>query len=119
MKVCKYVFRLIKSIVQVLLLTLVVQVPFLAEMSWGNIDNHLLGYLLHVFCWILLTLFVFWLLETLRRNYRDDSSEVKGYSYGKLFGLVIFGIIIKIALLNVSSRLSGSTVDNSSMLELF
>ncbi|MGQ7425472.1 lysostaphin resistance A-like protein, partial [Streptococcus suis] len=33
--------------------------------------------------------------------------------------LVILGIIIKIVLLNVSLRLSGSTVDNSSMLELF
>ncbi|MFM0774011.1 type II CAAX endopeptidase family protein [Streptococcus suis] len=109
----------IKSIVQVLLLTLIIQVPFIAEMSWGNIDEHLLGYILHVFCWILLTLFVFWLLETLRRNYRDDSLEAKGYSYGKLFGLVILVIIIKIVLLNVSLRLSGSTVDNSSMLELF
>lgn len=86
----------IKSIVQVLLLTLVIQVLFTAEMSWGNIDEHLLGYILHVFCWILLTLFVFGLLETLRKNYRDASLEAKGYSYGKLFGLVILGIIIKI-----------------------
>ncbi|WP_099775960.1 CPBP family intramembrane glutamic endopeptidase [Streptococcus suis] len=109
----------IKSIVQVLLLTLVIQVPFIAEMSWGNIDEHLLGYILHVFCWILLTLFVFGLLETLRKNCRDNSLEAKGYSYGKLFGLVILVIIIKIVLLNVSLRLSGSTVDNSSMLELF
>ncbi|HFH9840233.1 TPA: lysostaphin resistance A-like protein [Streptococcus suis] len=109
----------IKSIVQVLLLTLVIQVPFIAEMSWGNMDDTLIGYLIHVICWILLTLFVFGLLETLRRNYRYDSLEVKGYSYGKLFGLVILGIIIKIVLLNVSLRLSGSTVDNSSMIELF
>ncbi|NQI72502.1 CPBP family intramembrane metalloprotease [Streptococcus suis] len=109
----------IKSIVQVLLLTLVIQVPFIAEMSLGNIDEHLLGYILHVFCWILLTLFVFGLLETLRKNCCDNSLEAKGYSYGKLFGLVILVIIIKIVLLNVSLRLSGSTVDNSSMLELF
>ncbi|HFU3805244.1 TPA: lysostaphin resistance A-like protein [Streptococcus suis] len=109
----------IKSIVQVLLLTLVIQVPFIAEMSWGNIDEHLRGYILHVFCWILLTLFVFGLLETLRKNCCDNSLEAKGYSYGKLFGLVILVIIIKIVLLNVSLRLSGSTVDNSSMLELF
>ncbi|HFI0596334.1 TPA: lysostaphin resistance A-like protein [Streptococcus suis] len=109
----------IKSIVQVLLLTLVIQVPFIAEMGLGNIDEHLLGYILHVFCWILLTLFVFGLLETLRKNCCDNSLEAKGYSYGKLFGLVILVIIIKIVLLNVSLRLSGSTVDNSSMLELF
>ncbi|HFI0040537.1 TPA: lysostaphin resistance A-like protein [Streptococcus suis] len=109
----------IKSIVQVLLLTLVIQVPFIAEMSWGNIDEHLLGYILHVFCWILLTILVFWLLDTLRKKYRDYNLEVKNYSYIKLFGLVILEIIIKIVLLNVSLRLSGSTVDNSSMLELF
>ncbi|HFI0112694.1 TPA: lysostaphin resistance A-like protein [Streptococcus suis] len=82
-------------------------------------DDTLIGYLIHVICWILLTLFVFGLLETLRRNYRDDSLEVKGYSYGKLFGLVILGIIIKIVLLNIFIRLVGSTSDNSSMLELF
>ncbi|HEL2027784.1 TPA: CPBP family intramembrane metalloprotease [Streptococcus suis] len=109
----------IKSIVQVLLLTLVIQVPFIAEMSWGNMDDTLIGYLIHVICWILLTILVFWLLDTLRKKYRDYNLEVKNYSYIKLFGLVILGIIIKIVLLNVSLRLSGSTVDNSSMLELF
>ena len=109
----------IKSIVQVLLLTLVIQVPFIAEMSWGNMDDTLIGYLIHVICWILLTILVFWLLDTLRKKYRDYNLEVKNYSYIKLFGLVILVIIIKIVLLNVSLRLSGSTVDNSSMLELF
>ncbi|MFH0396052.1 CPBP family intramembrane glutamic endopeptidase [Streptococcus sp. A34] len=109
----------IKSIVQVLLLTLVIQVPFIAEMSWGNMDDTLIGYLIHVICWILLTILVFWLLDTLRKKYRDYNLEVKNYSYIKLFGLVILEIIIKIVLLNVSLRLSGSTVDNSSMLELF
>ncbi|HFI0150495.1 TPA: lysostaphin resistance A-like protein [Streptococcus suis] len=109
----------LKSIVQVLLLTLVIQVPFIAEMSWGNMDDTLIGYLIHVICWILLTILVFWLLDTLRKKYRDYNLEVKNYSYIKLFGLVILEIIIKIVLLNVSLRLSGSTVDNSSMLELF
>ncbi|HEM3716448.1 TPA: CPBP family intramembrane metalloprotease [Streptococcus suis] len=109
----------IKSIVQVLLLTLVIQVPFIAEMSWGNMDDTLIGYLIHVICWILLTILVFWLLDTLRKKYRDYNLEVKNYSYIKLFGLVILEIIIKIVLLNIFIRLVGSTSDNSSMLELF
>ncbi|MFI3069629.1 lysostaphin resistance A-like protein [Streptococcus suis] len=109
----------IKSIVQVLLLTLVIQVPFIAEMSWGNMDDTLIGYLIHVICWILLTILVFWLLDTLRKKYRDYNLEVKNYSYIKLFGLVILGIVIKIVLLNIFIRLVGSTSDNSSMLELF
>ncbi|HFU4465169.1 TPA: lysostaphin resistance A-like protein [Streptococcus suis] len=109
----------IKCIVQVLLLTLVIQVPFIAEMSWGNMDDTLIGYLIHVICWILLTILVFWLLDTLRKKYRDYNLEVKNYSYIKLFGLVILGIVIKIVLLNIFIRLVGSTSDNSSMLELF
>ncbi|HEM5232450.1 TPA: hypothetical protein U1335_002004, partial [Streptococcus suis] len=109
----------IKSILQVLGLNFVIQAPVIAEMSWGKMDDTVVGYLIHVLCWFILTALIFWLLGTLRKKYRDDSLQVREYSYVKLFGLVLLGIVIKIVLSNILLLLSGSTIDNSSMLDLF
>ncbi|HFI0420995.1 CPBP family intramembrane metalloprotease [Streptococcus suis] len=109
----------IKSILQVLGLNFVIQVPVIAEMSWGKMDDTVVGYLIHVLCWFVLTALIFWLLGTLRKKYRDDSLQVREYSYVKLFGLVLLGIVAQLVVSNIFLRLSGSTIDNSSMLDLF
>ncbi|HEL2217152.1 TPA: CPBP family intramembrane metalloprotease [Streptococcus suis] len=109
----------IKSILQVLGLNFVIQAPVIAEMSWGKMDDTVVGYLIHVLCWFVLTALIFWLLGTLRKKYRDDSLQVREYSYVKLFGLVLLGIVAQLVVSNIFLRLSGSTIDNSSMLDLF
>ncbi|NQM54362.1 CPBP family intramembrane metalloprotease [Streptococcus suis] len=93
--------KLIKDILQVFILSLIIQIPVLSEIRWGTIDDTFLGKSLHILAWLLSYLVLFVSLYRMNASQRDSSSKKVNYSYVKIVGLVVGTIIVKLLILNI------------------
>lgn len=60
--------RIAKNSIQVILLTFFIQLPVLAEIRWGSVDETIFGYIGHILLWSLLLTGVGWYLHRLRKG---------------------------------------------------
>lgn len=93
--------KLVKTILQVFILSLLIQIPVLSEIGWGAIDGTFLGKSLHILAWLLSYLVLFVSLYRMSVKELDSSSTKVNYSYVKIVGLVVGIIIVKLLILNI------------------
>ncbi|GGE31398.1 CPBP family intramembrane glutamic endopeptidase [Streptococcus himalayensis] len=101
--------KIVKNVLQVWGLVLLIQLPVLGEMDWGDLEPSKFSLLFHLLYWGVSLSLIFWGIYTLRKKalqtrHEQVSTPNQKISYLKIIFLVFLAIVLEILLSNIFPR---------------